>query len=85
MPSGRFQIAMTSTSHGQRYNPANNTWTEMNTTNAPAARMRHSAVWTGSRMIVWGGDTGGDPRYPAGIYSNGGAYDPVTDTWYWIP
>src|SRR5437867_7443955 len=32
-----------------------NTWTATSTTNAPAARDSHTAVWTGSEMIVWGG------------------------------
>ena len=31
------------------------TWTATSTTNAPAARFDHTAVWTGSEMIVWGG------------------------------
>ena len=31
------------------------TWTSTNTTNAPSARTGHTAVWTGSEMIVWGG------------------------------
>jgi hypothetical protein len=31
------------------------TWTAISTTNAPAARASHTAVWTGSEMIVWGG------------------------------
>jgi len=38
------------------------------TTGAPAARYQHGAVWTGSKMIVWGGfgaasyeSTGGIP------------------------
>ena len=31
------------------------TWTATTTANAPAARQRHTAVWTGSEMIVWGG------------------------------
>jgi hypothetical protein len=70
---------------GRRYNPTTALWTEISTTNAPSARMRHSAVWTGSRMIVWGGDGGGDPLYPAVVYSTGGAYDPVTDTWTALP
>jgi hypothetical protein len=41
---------------GGRYNPAANTWTAVTTTGAPAARELHTAVWTGSGMIVWGGD-----------------------------
>src|SRR5438552_1863612 len=31
------------------------TWTATSTTGAPVARERHTAVWTGSEMIVWGG------------------------------
>ena len=31
------------------------TWTATSTTNAPTARIGHTAVWTGSEMIVWGG------------------------------
>src|SRR5260370_910507 len=30
-------------------------WGVTSTTNAPTARDRHTAVWTGSEMIVWGG------------------------------
>jgi N-acetylneuraminic acid mutarotase len=49
-------------------------WTPTASTGAPAARNSHTAVWTGSRMIVWGGLN----TYPLG---DGGLYDPVTDTW----
>ena len=31
------------------------TWTPTNLTGAPDARVSHTAVWTGSEMIVWGG------------------------------
>ena len=41
----------------------------------PHARFQHTAVWTGSVMIVWGGDLGGHKK------NTGGRYDPVTDTW----
>ena len=40
---------------GGRYNPGTDSWTATSTTNAPAARYVHTAVWTGSEMIVWGG------------------------------
>ena len=40
---------------GGRYNPSTDSWTATSTTNAPAARFYHTAVWTGSEMIVWGG------------------------------
>jgi hypothetical protein len=50
------------------------TWTPTSTTNAPAARDFHTAVWTGSEMIVWGG-------YNGGFLNTGGRYDPATDSW----
>ena len=44
---------------GGRYNPTSNSWTAVTTTGAPAARYRHTAVWTGSEMIIWGGSGSG--------------------------
>ena len=41
----------------------------------PDGRYNHSAVWTGTEMIIWGGYTGGP------YYGDGAAYNPVTDTW----
>ena len=57
---------------GGRYNPSTNSWVTTSTTNAPEARDLHTAVWTGSEMIVWGGynDT-----------NTGGRYNPLTDSW----
>ncbi len=60
---------------GARYNPSTDNWTMTSTTDAPSARDRHTAVWTGSEMIVWGGGT-----YPT-YYDTGGRYNPATDTW----
>src|SRR5438552_2581336 len=57
---------------GGRYNPATDRWTATSTTNAPSARYSHTAVWTGSEMIVWGG---------GGIVDTGGRYNPATDRW----
>ena len=34
------------------------TWTATSTSNAPSSRAGHTAVWTGSEMIVWGGYNG---------------------------
>src|SRR5213594_1363994 len=52
-----------------------NTWTATSTTNAPAARDSHTAVWTGSEMIVWGGFNG------SSYLNTGGRYNPGTDSW----
>src|SRR5438270_5036421 len=35
--------------------PCTDEWGATSTTNAPSARYYHTAVWTGSEMIVWGG------------------------------
>ncbi len=40
---------------GGRYILAANSWTALNPTGAPSPRDYHTAVWTGSEMIVWGG------------------------------
>ena len=40
---------------GGKYNPGTDSWTATDITRAPAGRTAHSAVWTGSEMIVWGG------------------------------
>ena len=42
----------------QRASACTDTWTPTSTTNAPGARSNHTAVWTGSEMIVWGGYNG---------------------------
>ena len=60
---------------GGRYNPVANAWTETTTNNAPAARFLHTAVWTGTEMIVWGGGN------PARDMHTGGRYDPLANTW----
>ena len=51
------------------------TWTATNTTNAPSPRFVHTAVWTGTEMIVWGGWDG------TNYFNTGGRYDPSTDSW----
>src|SRR4029453_1160480 len=50
------------------------TWTA--TSGPPDGRAGHTAVWTGTEMIVWGGST-----YPFGIFNTGGRYNPATDSW----
>src|SRR5438132_3138724 len=59
---------------GGRYNPATDSWTATSTTNAPALRYEHTAVWTGNEMIVWGGFNGSN-------LNTGARYNPNTDSW----
>src|SRR5437773_2230054 len=52
------------------------TWTATTLTNAPTPRVDHTAVWTGTEMIVWGG---GDNNSQS--FNTGGRYNPSTDSW----
>ncbi len=52
------------------------TWSPISTAGAPEARDEHSAVWTGTEMIIWGGEDKQNNEL-----STGGRYDPRTDTW----
>lgn len=51
-----------------------NFWNTISTTGAPAARYSNSAVWTGSEMLVWGGNNGT-------ALSDGGRYNPISNSW----
>ena len=60
---------------GARYDLASNTWRSVAAANAPNQRFYHTAVWTGSQVVIWGG-----LNYP--VYDlSGGRYDPATDSW----
>lgn len=62
---------------GGQYDPAANTWSVTSTgANVPMNRYQHTAVWTGSKMVIWGGTDGG-----GNSYNTGGLYDPALDTW----
>ena len=74
--SGDGFIGFNTVNTGGRYDPATDSWTPTSTTNAPTGRIYHTAVWTGSEMIVWGGT--GNSFSPV---NTGGRYDPSTDSW----
>jgi len=52
-----------------------NTWGSITITGAPTARYHHTAVWTGTEMIVWGGVNS------IGDVNTGGRYNPSTNSW----
>ncbi|HKQ62081.1 MAG TPA: thrombospondin type 3 repeat-containing protein [Candidatus Polarisedimenticolaceae bacterium] len=63
---------------GARYNPQTDTWSPTSTgANTPSARQHHTAIWTGTEMIVWGGYGSS----PGATVNTGGRYNPTTDTW----
>ena len=56
---------------GGRYDPWGRTWSpNFSTIGAPTRRYGHTAVWTGTEMIVWGGYDG------SGHLRTGGRYTP---------
>src|SRR5437899_2169190 len=61
---------------GGKYGPATDTWTATSTTDAPDGRAVHTAAWTGSEMIVWGGI---DENLL--VLNTGGKYNPTSDSW----
>ncbi len=66
-------------SGGKIYNPNSNTWRNMSTLNAPSARGRHSVMYTGQYMLIWGGNTNTSGNVIT--LSDGAAYDILNDTW----
>jgi hypothetical protein len=62
---------------GGRYDPVTDVWQTITTSGAPRARIRHTAIWTGTEVIIWGGEN------PDGdhLLSSGGAYSPSSNTW----
>ncbi|HEX4825362.1 MAG TPA: MopE-related protein [Candidatus Polarisedimenticolaceae bacterium] len=66
----------TALSTGGVYTASSDTWTATSTgTGVPSARIDHTAVWTGSVMIIWGGSTS------SGVLNTGSRYTPGTNTW----
>ena len=55
--------------------PCTDQWGATSTSNAPPGRADHTAVWTGSEMIVWGG------LETQVTLNTGGRYNPSTDSW----
>jgi len=68
---------------GVAWSPAAGAWRTISAAGAPSPREQHAAVWTGSRMIVWGGRDA--PDVSGAALADGAAYDPATDTWSPLP
>ena len=56
---------------GARYDPLTDTWTATAGTSAPGERAGHAAVWTGTKMLVWGGFNAATKFYT--VYSGSSA------------
>ena len=76
-PSGTYYC-----DDGAEYDPVTNTWTPL--PRSPlAGRYKHSMVWTGTEMVVWGGygSASGTVQY----LRDGARYDPKTKIWVKFP
>jgi N-acetylneuraminic acid mutarotase len=64
---------------GGRYNPTTDTWALLPPPGSPSGflsgRIFHSALWTGSEMIIWGGCGDG------GSKNDGARFNPATNSW----
>ncbi len=79
-------VLLRSLGTGGRFNPVTATWTPVSTDNAPTPRQYHTAVWTGTEMIVWGGlgylqVTNLFLQPNVTVLNTGGRYNPATDKW----
>jgi hypothetical protein len=59
-----------SRNEGGIYDPSTDAWSATSMSGVPAPRRRAGAVWTGTRLVVWGGfdgtsyfDSGGQLRF----------------------
>jgi hypothetical protein len=73
---GGDAASTTDYSSGSRYDPLTNSWQVTTTLGAPPGRRGTYGVWTGSRVLFFGGaDKSGNPSSAIDLY------DPVNDTW----
>jgi hypothetical protein len=72
-----------SLNNGMRYQPLLDTWCYItpSDSNTPSARWGHTAIWTGTEMIIWGGYQAGEPDAPQHPLNTGARYNPVFDAW----
>ncbi len=61
---------------GGRFNTSDSTWTALPMTNTLSRRISHTAIWTGTEMIIWGGFDDGFFNF-----NDGRKYNPDSDIW----
>lgn len=79
---GNVTVNGRSIPEGGIFNPDNMSWSDIRTAGAPLRYSGHSAVWTGSQMIVWGGKPlPGANGSAIGETNEGGIWDLATNSW----
>ncbi|MGE0764052.1 MAG: Kelch repeat-containing protein [Bdellovibrionales bacterium] len=64
------------TGDGGRYNPATNSWQTMPSDSRVTPRVEGVAVWTGAKMLIWGGRD-----YNFTDINSSALYDPILNSW----
>ncbi|MDI6787300.1 MAG: hypothetical protein QME51_02885 [Planctomycetota bacterium] len=75
---GGIGLSGTSTTYfadGIGYNREGNYWYYLSGESAPSARSGHTAIWTGTYMVIWGGTNG------TSYFNDGARYNPADNTW----
>jgi N-acetylneuraminic acid mutarotase len=78
---------------GGGYVPSQDRWTQISTNSVPVARAGHTAIWTGTEMLVWGGYfESGSNKPPVINYLRSGAsyrpdldFGPLSQPWLPLP
>ena len=60
---------------GAIYDPATSSWTDMSAVDAPSPRQAATGLWTGEKLIVWGGLGTND------FLNDGAMFDPAINQW----
>ncbi len=65
---------------GAAYDPAADRWRKL--PESPLGpRADHFAAWTGTEMLIWGGNPGTKTAFGNNEFGDGAAYDPAADKW----
>lgn len=70
-------LCTTESNTGSLYDIENDSWSSVSTTSAPSARFWHTAIWSGSRVMVWAGTSSNGTV----DLNSGGQYNPENNTW----
>ena len=79
MSAGMNDLNDTAELINNTWTAATDSWLSITTLDAPSERQDAPAVWTGSLMMVWGGNR------LSTRYNTGGTYDPISNTWFATP
>ena len=77
-----YQEGASEVRSGFKYNPKSKSMVPMSLVNAPSLRIDANGFWTGSKLLVWGGQVPNTKQAPI---LDGGLYDSVQDQWESVP